>query len=778
MPAERSHNLSVNLSCMVHRKHKRLLGAVLVATLALASWSVIGRGDKKQSVPYQGRGKVSDFLQKLMGGPRGLAAIQVPDGFQVEVAAGPDLISYGVFFTFDDHGRLFVCESAGRNTTNEEALKQPSFRIRVLEDLDEDGIFDQSKVFAERITMAMGALWHRGSLYTAEPPDLVRYDDLNGDGSADRREVILSGWPLKANATTLHGPFLGPDGWMYLTYSPDRYSVKTKEGPVLEGRGRVFRVRPDGSGLEWFVGGGFANPVEVVFTTAGETIGTVTYYSLPMAGMRDALFHYVDGGVYPRWRQWLETDYQRTGGLMPALTIFPRVAPSGLAIYRSAIFGQDFRGNLFSAQFNPHQVQRHILYRDGATFRTKDEDFFTSQDVDLHVTDVMEDADGSLLVLDTGAWYLHGCPVSRIAKPEFKGAVYRVRRKGAPRIEDPRGKKLNLDALPASELAKLLGDPRPAVRDRALDRLVEAGAAAVEPLMEAARESSSTEVRAAVVFGLGRINHPRAAEGVRSAMSDTHRDVRIAAARMAGLNADAAALGPLMDMMRGDDPAARRQAAEALGRIGDRRAIPTLLAASAHTSDRFVEHAILYALIRLRSPEHLISALKDRNPRIQKAALIALDQMEGRPLRREQLVPLLEARDEQLSETVLWVVGHHSEWSSDLLGFLRSRLQASFLPTDRSESVRRALLSFCADAGMQKMMAELLTGPAMSVERRLFLLDTINECSLDEFPVLWRDSLRRLVEKSDLRVRLKALALVAQRRVPDFSALPRADRGQ
>ena len=51
---------------------------------------------------------------------------------------------------------------------------------------------------------------------------------------------------------------------------------------------------------------------------------------------------------------------------------------------------------------------------------------------DFHPTDVIEDADGSLLVIDTGPWYKLCCPTSQLAKPEVLGAIYRIRRKGAP----------------------------------------------------------------------------------------------------------------------------------------------------------------------------------------------------------------------------------------------------------------------------------------------------------------------------------------------------------
>ena len=728
-------------------------------------------------LPYGGRGRVSQLLLELMAGPKGIASIQVPDGFTVERVAGEDLVRYGVFFSFDDRGRLFVCESAGKNTTDEVAVSDPSFRIRILEDTDGDGVFDKSNVFADRITMALGAQWHSGSLYVAAPPDLLRFDDTDNDGVADHREVILSGWPdeiqsgvsVVSSATTLHGPYLGPDGWMYLTYgSSQPYKVKTRDGGILEGRGRVFRTRPDGTGLEWFVGGGFANPVEIAFTPSGDTIGTMTYYSTPKNGVRDALLHYIDGGVYPMWKPYVDTAYQRTGDLMPAVTKFARLAPSGLTRYRGNAFGAEYQGNLFSAQFNPHRIQRHILHRDGATYRTDDQDFLTSSDIDLHFTDVLEDADGSLLVLDTGAWYLLNCPVSRIAKSEFKGAIYRVRKKDTPVADDPWGKQIKFDNLTPDDLAALLSDERPMVRDQAFDRLIETGSSSVDALKQVRESRAPVEARALAVFALARIDGPAAAAATQAALSDSDLDVRVAAARMAGLNGDKAAVDRLLQMVRSDEPAGRRQAAEALGRIGDVRAVEALLSVSAQPADRFVEHALIYALIRLRDPEPLVSALKDNSPAVRKAALIALDQMEGSPLRREQVVSLLDAKDEGLGNAVLWVVSHHPEWSSDLIDYLLERLESGDHGPDSLEPVGAALLSFSTDAGVQRMIGRLLAAPSTSAELKLFLLDTIDECSLDELPPVWLTEMRALVRGTHPAVRRKVITIVASRGIADM----------
>ena len=68
--------------------------------------------------------------------------------------------------------------------------------------------------------------------------------------------------------------------------------------------------------------------------------------------------------------------------------------------------------------FNLRKVTRHVLEPGGATFTVRDSDFLVSDDRDFHPTDVIEDADGSLLVIDTGPWYKLCCPTSQLAKPE------------------------------------------------------------------------------------------------------------------------------------------------------------------------------------------------------------------------------------------------------------------------------------------------------------------------------------------------------------------------
>jgi putative membrane-bound dehydrogenase-like protein len=753
-------------------KRSKVVAGMAFGILALAVWGVLWHGNdaRPQASRTVRKGRISEALQRLSSDAHGLKAIRVPEGFEVFEAAPPGAVTYPMFISFDDRGRLFVCESAGKNIDDEEMGGNPEMRVRLLEDTDGDGVFDRGRVFADRITMAMGALWYRGALYVAAPPDVLRFEDTNSDGVADRREVLLTGWPLRSNGTTLHGPYLGPDGWMYLTYSPMPYEVVSKEGVVYKGPGgRVWRFRPDGSGLEWIVGGGFDNGIEIVFTPAGETIGTMTYYTNPKLGERDALLHFVEGGVYPKWRPFV-ADQKRTGELMPALTKFPRVAPAGLLLYRGRTLGDEYQGNLFSALFNPHRVLRHVLARDGATFRTRDEDFLVSEDPDFHPTDVAEDADGSLLVVDTGAWYLRSCPVSRIAKPEIKGTIYRVRRKGALRVADGWGMKLNLDGSRPQELVSYLADARPLVRDKALDVAVACGEPCVDALVNLRKSHTSAEARALAVFALGRIGAGSTKAAVRAALDDSDFLVRVAAARMAGLTRDQNALDRLMQMAQRDHPAARRQAATALGQIADARAVPALIAAAANPDDRFVEHSIVHSLITLRDGAALTEALRHGSPAVRKAALIAMDQMDGSPLRRDQIAAALNDADPQLRKAGLWVISRHPEWSGEVLGLLRKRLGGGEFPEDEAAGIRQALAASCEHAGTQQLIAEVLKDSSTDAARQLLLMDVVEECGVPQLPPAWIQAVGAHLRAPNAQLRARALALIRARQIAELDA--------
>ena len=137
--------------------------------------------------------------------------LRVPEGFSITQVAGAVQVRFPMFAVFDDRGRLFVTESSGLDLYAELKAGTRKCRILLLEDRDGDGKFETVHVFADHLTFPMGLAWRDGKLYVADPPDLVVYEDTDGDGRADKRTVLLSSFGHIDNGS-LHGLIFGPDG--------------------------------------------------------------------------------------------------------------------------------------------------------------------------------------------------------------------------------------------------------------------------------------------------------------------------------------------------------------------------------------------------------------------------------------------------------------------------------------------------------------------------------------------------------------------------------------
>jgi len=175
-------------------------------------------------------------------------------------------------------------------------------------------------------------------------------------------------------------------------------------------------------------------------------------------------------------------------------------------------------------------------------------------------------------------------------------------------VKDPRGEALQLESKEPADLTRFLEDKRPFVQDRALELLVAAGPAAIQSLAGVRQLSLSEDVRSKAVWGLFRIGTPEAENQVRAALHDASFIVRIAAATAVGMAKDREAVERLMEMVKQDQPAARRQAATALGQIGDDRAIPALLAASVRADERFIDAALRLSCAQALSRSHMTDA--------------------------------------------------------------------------------------------------------------------------------------------------------------------------
>src|SRR5947209_16133440 len=166
----------------------------------------------------------------LSAAPPGEMPFQVPAGFVAEKIAGPPLVEHPVFACFDDRGRLYVADNAGKNLKAEELLKELPNCIRLLEDTKGTGVYDKSTIFADRLSMPMGVLWHDGYVYCCSPPSLWRFND-----KGERTELVTK-FGFTGNAADIHGPFLGPEGRLWWTDGRHGHEIRRGDRSLMKGK--------------------------------------------------------------------------------------------------------------------------------------------------------------------------------------------------------------------------------------------------------------------------------------------------------------------------------------------------------------------------------------------------------------------------------------------------------------------------------------------------------------------------------------------------------------
>jgi putative heme-binding domain-containing protein len=432
------------------------------------------------------------------------------------------------------------------------------------------------------------------------------------------------------------------------------------------------------------------------------------------------------------------------------------------------------------------KISRHVLEQDGSTFRTKDFDFLVSDNKDFHPTDVIEDADGSLLVIDTGGWYKLCCPTSQLVKPDVLGAIYRIRRTGAPRIEDPRGLKLDwpgrkLDRNDEEltklvvDLTKRLGDHRQAVRQRAVKELGAFGSQAEYELgrLLTAKPPKAASVRRNAVWALARGGFTP-----RVAFEDPDETVRQAALHAASVWRDSRTVPQLLKIVKTGTPHIRRAAAEALGRIrSEESGIPrssvvaSLLEALENPVDQCLEHSLIYALIELGDHEEITKGLTSKNANVRRGALIALDQMENSKLQPSPFADALSAADPKLRAAAWWIASRHPEWGPELGKFLQARLAAKNLKDGERTDLANQLAKLGRSPAIQAVLAEHLRSAETTADGRRLVLKAMARARLKETPAGWLAAFEQIVAYSKDTELLRE-TLVTIRSLPPYKKLP------
>ncbi len=707
----------------------------------------------------------------------------VPAGFIVERVATTNLVQRPVSGSIDDRGRLYVTDSSGSNLPPAEQLKNPTHRVLRLEDTNGDGVFDKSVVFADKVMFPQGCLWHAGSVYVAGPPSIWKFTDTDGDGVADKREDWFNGGTLTGCANDIHGPYLGPDGFLYWTKGAFSEQTHTLgDGSVLKDRAaHIFRRRPDGTGMGVVMTGGMDNPVEVAFSREGEVFFTSTFIDFSQPGFRDGIGHATYGAVFGKEHDVInDRAVKRTGPKLTQPFIqFGAGAPSGLCRYESDVFGAGYKDNLFASLFNLHKITRHELRPNGATYASTDSDFLVSDDVDFHPTDVLEDGDGSLLVIDTGGWYKLCCPSSQLAKPDVFGAIYRVRKANAKKVNDPHGLQTKFGELKPEELAKLLGDPRPMVRSKAADELVKLGDAAIPAISIAATNSTDIDFLCRSAFALGRVGTSN------SAVAVTHTflaDYISKKTKRQTTSPQQAALRSLILNPIPGGPFTLRSPLTSLLLLGHSSLYPPAIELAVRTGDTDLAYPLFVLRRAIETPtesafrglslvgraneireaiyidldpdplpyprpasvlSNVVFTLKE--PRDIAFALGALEAVANSDIRPDEVAPSLTSTNQTLRETAQWIVGRHPEWSGELAGWFRQQLSSSNMTV-----ISQLGILTKSDAG-QQLLAEAVTNSVFGAETRVAALNAIAGAGLKTPPAVWRDAVRTALGAPSIR---------------------------
>jgi putative membrane-bound dehydrogenase-like protein len=386
-----------------------------------------------------------------------VAAMTVPDGFQVEIVASePDLVN-PIAMTFDERGRLWVTESF--EYPRREAGPGRD-RIKILEDTTGDGRFDSVKIFAEGLNIPSGIAVGHGGVWVANSPDLLLLRDTDGDDRADTREVIVTGFGRDDTHELPNSLTWGPDGYLYGLNGVFNYSTIQQDGQTFQFTCAMFRVDPVTRQFEVFAEG-TSNPWGIAFDDEGEAFVS--------ACVIDHLWHITESGYYLR----------QAGAYPPHTWIIDSIvdhkhfkaAYCGIHYFDSPAYPAAYRKRLYMGNIHGGSINVDQLDRFGSTYKaTGQDDLLRANDVWFMPVAQKTGPDGCLYVLD---WYdRYHCYQDANRDPggidRAKGRLYRIRYQDTPRVFG-----FDLAKRTDAELIRLLGDPNVYFRDTAQRLLAE-----------------------------------------------------------------------------------------------------------------------------------------------------------------------------------------------------------------------------------------------------------------------------------------------------------------
>jgi mono/diheme cytochrome c family protein len=547
-----------------------------------------------------------------------MKTIVMPPGYRLELVASEPMIQEPVVVDWDPDGRLWVIEMPGYMEDMPATTElQPTGRVSVLEDTNNDGKMDKKTVFLDKLVLPRALKVLDRGVLVGEPPNLWLARDTDGDLKADTKEPVTDKYgTLMANVEHNANSLLwGMDNWMHtsevdvmLRLKDLKFEVKPtlprgQWGATQDDAGRVYR-NTNSAAL-------FVDIVSTPYFTRNPNL-------LRTRGSYETLD---TGDLNTTWplrpTPGVNRGYQ-DGVLRPDKTLSAFTAVGAPTVFRGDRLPAELQGNVFLVEPSANLVSRVIVTDDGTTLRGRKAyergEFIASTDERFRPVNLSSAPDGTLYVVDMYhgiiqhkgyiTEYLRDQILSRkLDQPQGHGRIYRVMHDSTKRGPAPA-----LSKATTAQLVNTLAHPNGWWRDTAQQLLVQRADRAAVPLLKSQAETAPDwRTRLHALWTLDGIDALEPSTVVK-ALDDQSRDVRASAVRLAERwlgDAKHPIQGAVLKKLDDKDWAVRRQLAATLGSLPDASArastVATLL--ERHGDDPITVDA---ALSGLSGSEHTV----------------------------------------------------------------------------------------------------------------------------------------------------------------------------
>ncbi|MCA8999129.1 MAG: hypothetical protein KDA80_19160, partial [Planctomycetaceae bacterium] len=544
-----------------------------------------------------------------------LARLNLPEKWTAQVVAAEPLTTDPVAFDFGPDRSLWVCEMHDY-PSGLSGNFEPGGRVRLLRDVDGDGLYDRSTIFLDGLPFPTGVtVWRKGVLICAAP-DILYAEDTDGDDRTDVTRVLFTGFGTENYQARVNSLTYGLDGWVYGACGLFGGNIECRQtGEVVPLGNRDFRIDPDRGILEPLTGrsqqGRVRNDDGDWFGCSNGSVGwnypiltdeirpglslPPTVISVPIENARQ---------LYPAIE-----DYQRFKLSGPAGQV---TAACGIGIYRDRLLGEDLAGNTVTCEPVNLLLHRLQLKADGLTMRgerspsEQSSELVTSTDNWFRPVQVRTGPDGGLWVADmTRAVVEHPRWIPEemlqnldVRAGEKQGRILRLIPRDGTIREVP-----DLTKMSASELVGVLKSPNGTIRDLAQQVLLWNSAPDSVPLLkQLATSEAPAASRSAALWVLARYDAIDEAT-LKTALSREDASVRRQAWRVIAASTSKTSRTPIVlptfvSFAEDEtDPFVLREFFEALRAHPDRQPVAELSQHySRHFGDRYLQFLVLRAV--------------------------------------------------------------------------------------------------------------------------------------------------------------------------------------